>query len=55
MKYRSRKQPIPHGRPALVFVRNGKTVTINGKKYYLLDMFYDLKGEYQPLATMRPL
>lgn len=43
-----------HGRPALVFVRNGKTVVINGKTYYLLDMFYDLKGKYAPLANMHP-
>lgn len=54
MKYRSRKQPIQHGRPALVFLRTGQTVVINGKKYHLLKMQYDLKGEYMPLAQLSP-
>ena len=51
---RSRKQPIAHGVPALVFVKTGETVIISGKKYNLLKMMYDLKGEYMPLATLKP-
>ena len=51
---RSRKQPITHGVPALVFVKTDQTIVINGKTYTVLKMMYDLKGEYMPLATLRP-
>jgi len=45
-----RTQPINRGIPALVFIKTGETVIISGKKYHLLKMMYDLKGEYKPLA-----
>lgn len=51
---RSRKQPIAHGVPALVFVPTKEKIIINGKTYTVLKMMYDLKGEYMPLATLRP-
>lgn len=51
---RSRKQPIPHGVPALVFLKTDQKIVINGKTYTVLKMQYDLKGEYMPLATLRP-
>lgn len=47
---RTRQQPINRGIPALVFINTGETVVINGKRYHLLKMMYDLKGEYKPLA-----
>lgn len=46
-----RGHPINKGIPALVFVKTGETVIINGKRYHLLKMMYDLKGEYKPLAA----
>ena len=54
MNYRSRKQPVQKGVPALVCIKTDKKVVINGKTYTVLKMFYDLKGEYMPLATLRP-
>ncbi len=41
------------GRPALVCITTKKTITIDGKRYRLLKMMYDLNGEYVPLATIR--
>lgn len=49
--YRSRRQPINHGIPALVCIPTGETVVISGKRYKLLKLMYDLKGEYLPMAT----
>lgn len=45
---------VPKGIPALVCVPTGETIDINGKSYKVLKLIYDLKGEYLPLATLRP-
>lgn len=50
MSYRTRKQPINRGIPALVFLKTDQKVVINGKTYTVLKMMYDLKGQYKPLA-----
>ena len=47
-------EPAPNGIPGLILVPTGETVVINGKRYRLLEVMYDLKGKYLPLATMRP-
>lgn len=54
MKYRSRKQPINKGRPALVCMPTGKTIEVSGKTYHILKLAYDLKGEYMPPAVLTP-
>lgn len=52
LMYRPFKQPINRGRPALVCIRTGEQVTIDGKTYYLLKLMYDLKQDYVPYARM---
>lgn len=42
------------GRPALVCVATDQTIVINGKTYTVIKMFYDLKGQYLPHATLQP-
>jgi hypothetical protein len=42
------------GRPALVCVTTGKSIIIDGKRYNLLKMMYDLEGKYAPPATLQP-
>lgn len=49
--YRTRKQPINRGIPALVCVPTGETIIMNGKRYKLLKLMYDLKVEYMPHAS----
>jgi hypothetical protein len=36
--------------PALVFVKTDQKITVGGKTYTVLKMFYDTKGEYAPMA-----
>lgn len=45
---------VNKGRPALVCMPTGETVVIDGKKYRLLKLAYDLKGEFMPPATIIP-
>jgi hypothetical protein len=45
---------VPKGIPALVCVPTGETVIIDGKRYQLLKLMYDLKGEYLPMASIVP-
>lgn len=52
--YRKRHQPINKGIPALVCVRTNKKIIVNGRQYTVLKLMYDLKGEFMPLATIRP-
>lgn len=51
---RGHYKSVQKGIPALVCVPTGKTVVINGRTYRVLKLMYDLKGEYMPLATIRP-
>lgn len=46
---------IQKGRPALVCIPTGEVINIDGKLYKALKLVYDLKGEYMPLANIRPL
>jgi hypothetical protein len=48
------KQGIEKGIPALVCVRTDKKLIIKGKRYTLLKMFYDTKGEYMPIVKKHP-
>jgi hypothetical protein len=45
---------VNKGIPALVCVPTGETVVIGNKRYTVLKLMYDLKGEYLPLATIKP-
>ena len=45
---------VSKGIPALVCIPTGETVIIDGKPHRLLKLMYDLKGEYLPLATLKP-
>jgi apolipoprotein N-acyltransferase len=45
---------VEKGIPALVCVPTGQTVIIDGKRYRLLKLMYDLKGEYLPMASIVP-
>lgn len=45
---------VPKGIPALVCVRTKETIKIGNKTYCVLKLKYDIKGEYMPLATIRP-
>lgn len=45
---------VPKGIPALVCVPTGQEILIDGKRYKVLKLMYDLKGEYMPLASIRP-
>lgn len=49
-KYKS----VPKGIPALVCVETGEEILIDGKRYKLLKLMYDLKGEYMPPAMFMP-
>jgi hypothetical protein len=46
---------VPKGIPALVCVPTGETIIIDKKTYSVVKLIYDIKGEYMPLATMRPV
>lgn len=45
---------VSKGIPALVCIRTNEKVTIDGRVYTVLKLMYDLKGEFLPLATMKP-
>lgn len=45
---------VQKGIPALVCVPTGETIIIKGIKYRKLKLMYDLKGEYQPFASIVP-
>jgi hypothetical protein len=45
---------VNKGIPALVCIPTGEKITIDGKLYTVLKLIYDLKGEYMPLASIRP-
>jgi len=45
---------VNKGRPALVLMPTGETIIIDGKKYRLLKLAYDLKGEFMPPAMIIP-
>lgn len=54
MSNRGHYKSVSKGIPALVCVPTGETVIIDGKKCKILKLMYDLKGEYMPLATIKP-
>lgn len=45
---------VQKGIPALVCVPTGAEILIDGKRYKVLKLMYDLKGEYLPLAMTVP-
>lgn len=45
---------VQKGVPALVCVPTGETIIIDKKRYKVLKLMYDLKGEYMPLAAIVP-
>lgn len=54
MSNRGHYKSVNKGIPALVCVPTGKEIIIDGKRYKVLKLIYDLKGEYMPLASIRP-
>lgn len=54
MSNRGMYKSVNKGIPALVCIPTGEKVIIDGKSYSLLKLIYDIKGEYMPLATLRP-
>lgn len=54
MSNRGMYKSVNKGIPALVCVRTGETIMIGDKSYSVLKLMYDIKGEYMPLATLRP-
>lgn len=54
MSNRGMYKSVPKGIPALVCIPTGEKVIIGGQSYTVLKLIYDLKGEYMPLATIRP-
>lgn len=55
MSGRGMYKSVPRGIPALVCVPTGEKIIIGNKSYSVLKLVYDIKGEYMPLATMRPV
>lgn len=51
---RGKYKSVAKGIPALVCVPTGEEIVIDGKRYKVLKLMYDLKGEYQPLASIVP-
>lgn len=54
MSNRGMYKSVKKGRPALVCVPTGEEILIDGKRYRVLKLMYDLKGEYMPLASITP-
>lgn len=54
MSGRGHYKSVNKGRPALVCIPTGETVTIDGKQYRVLKLTYDLKGEYMKPAMIIP-
>lgn len=54
MSNRGHYKSVNKGIPALVCVPSGETIIIDGKRYNVLKLMYDLKGEYMPLAGIIP-
>ncbi len=54
MSNRGMYKSVSRGIPALVCIPTGEKVLIDGKYYRVLKLIYDIKGEYMPLATIRP-
>jgi len=54
MSNRGHYKSVNKGIPALVCVPTGETILIDGKRYKLLKLMYDLKGEYLPMAAIVP-
>lgn len=54
MSNRGMYKSVQKGIPALVCVPTGEEIIIDGKRYRLLKLMYDLKGEYMPLASIVP-
>lgn len=55
MSNRGMYKSVPRGIPALVCVPTGEKLVIGGITYSVLKLIYDIKGEYMPLATIRPV
>lgn len=54
MSNRGMYKSVAKGIPALVCIPTGEEIIIDGKRYRVLKLMYDLKGEYMPLAAIRP-
>lgn len=54
MSNRGMYKSVNKGIPALVCIPTGATILIDGKRYKVLKLIYDLKGEYMPLAGIIP-
>ena len=51
---RGKYKSVPKGIPALVCIPTGEEIFIDGKRYKVLKLMYDLKGEYMPMASIVP-
>lgn len=47
---RGKYKSVNRGIPALVCVYTGEEIFIDGKRYKVLKLMYDTKGEYMPFA-----
>jgi len=50
---RGHYKSVKKGIPALVCVPTGEQIVVDGKRYKVLKLIYDLKGEYMPPAMIR--
>lgn len=50
MGNRGMYKSVNKGIPALVCIPTGEEILIDGKRYKVLKLIYDLKGEYMPYA-----
>lgn len=51
---RGKYKSVAKGIPALVCIPTGEEIVIDGKRYKVLKLMYDLKGEYMPMASIIP-
>lgn len=54
MSNRGHYKSVNKGIPALVLVPTGEEIVIDGKRYKVLKLMYDLKAEYMPMASIVP-
>ena len=50
MSNRGMYKSVNRGIPALVCVPTGEEIVIDGKRYKVLKLMYDLKAQYMPFA-----
>lgn len=50
MSNRGMYKSVNKGIPALVCIPTGEVIVVDGKKYKVLKLMYDLKAQYQPFA-----